>query len=48
MAAESPRTAARWCTDPVYRLFVRHRYRIFGKRSECLVPSSAERSRFLD
>ena len=38
----------RWCTDPAYRLFVRHRYRIFGKRSECLVPSSAERVRFLD
>jgi predicted DCC family thiol-disulfide oxidoreductase YuxK len=38
----------RWCTDPAYRLFVRHRYRIFGRRNECLVPSSAERSRFLD
>ena len=38
----------RWCTDPAYRLFVCHRYRIFGKRSECLVPSSAEHSRFLD
>jgi len=38
----------RWCTNPAYRLFVRHRYRIFGKRSECWVPSSDERSRFLD
>ena len=38
----------RWCTDPAYRLFVRHRYRIFGKRSECWVPSSDERSRFLE
>ena len=38
----------RWCTDTAYLLFVRYRYRIFGRRSECLVPSSAERSRFLD
>ncbi len=38
----------RWLTDPVYRLFVRHRYRIFGKRETCLVPSPEVRDRFLD
>ena len=38
----------RWFTDPGYQLFVRFRYRVFGKRNECRVPSSSERARFLD
>jgi predicted DCC family thiol-disulfide oxidoreductase YuxK len=38
----------RWITDPVYGLFVRNRYRIFGRRETCLVPSPQVRDRFLD
>ena len=38
----------RWFTDLGYQLFVRIRYRVFGKRSECRVPSPSERARFLD
>jgi predicted DCC family thiol-disulfide oxidoreductase YuxK len=34
-------------TDLGYRLFVRFRYRLFGKLDECRVPSDAERARFL-
>ena len=33
--------------DVGYRLFVRFRYRLFGKLDECRVPSDAERGRFL-
>jgi predicted DCC family thiol-disulfide oxidoreductase YuxK len=40
-----------WLPAPLadlgYRLFVRFRYRIFGKLDECRVPSDAERARFL-
>ncbi len=38
----------RWLTDPVYGLFIRNRYRIFGRRETCLVPSPEVRDRFLD
>ena len=41
------RRLPRWLTDPVYRLFVRVRYRIFGKLSECRVPGPGEGGRFL-
>lgn len=34
-------------TDFLYRVFVRRRYRLFGKLDECRVPSPEERSRFL-
>ena len=34
--------------DLGYQLFVRFRYRVFGKRNECRVPSPSERARFLD
>lgn len=34
--------------DRVYGLFVRVRYRIFGKRDACRVPTPEERARFLD
>ena len=33
--------------DLVYDFIARHRYRWFGKREECRVPTSAERERFL-
>jgi predicted DCC family thiol-disulfide oxidoreductase YuxK len=37
----------RWCTDLVYRLFVRFRYRLFGKLDVCPVPPPEQRDRFL-
>lgn len=33
--------------DAVYRLVARNRYRLFGRRSTCRMPTAAERSRFL-
>ena len=33
--------------DPVYDLIARNRYRIFGRTDRCMVPSAAERERFL-
>jgi len=34
--------------DLVYRLIARHRYRWFGRRNDCLVPTAATRHRFID
>lgn len=34
--------------DLVYDWIARHRYRWFGKRAQCLVPTQALRARFLD
>ncbi len=34
--------------DWIYDLVARHRYRWFGKRDHCMVPTPALRSRFLD
>ncbi|CAM4229660.1 MAG: thiol-disulfide oxidoreductase DCC family protein [Paenibacillus macerans] len=33
--------------DWAYRLFARNRYRWFGKRSECMLPTPEQRQRFL-
>lgn len=33
--------------DPVYRWIARNRYRLFGKRTTCWVPSATYRSRIL-
>lgn len=33
--------------DPAYRLLARHRYRLFGRRAACSVPSPEEAARFL-
>jgi predicted DCC family thiol-disulfide oxidoreductase YuxK len=33
--------------DPLYYLFAKIRYRIFGKRKECRVPTNQERARFI-
>ncbi|HEX6279753.1 MAG TPA: DCC1-like thiol-disulfide oxidoreductase family protein [Pyrinomonadaceae bacterium] len=33
--------------DLFYRLFARFRYRMFGKKDECMVPSPEVRSRFV-
>ena len=34
--------------DRLYDLVARHRYRIFGRRDQCLLPPREYRSRFLD
>lgn len=34
--------------DPIYRLIARYRYRWFGKRETCMVPTKELRARFLD
>ncbi|MBV1879098.1 MAG: DUF393 domain-containing protein [Pseudomonadales bacterium] len=34
--------------DFFYKLFARNRYRLFGKRTSCMVPSRETRGRFVD
>ncbi len=34
--------------DYFYRLFARNRYRLFGRREHCMVPTAEVRERFLD
>ena len=34
--------------DAIYRFVAKRRYRIFGKRDTCRVPTAEERKRFLD
>ncbi len=33
--------------DPIYRLIARHRYRLFGKRADCWLPTEEHRARML-
>ena len=33
--------------NPVYRIIARNRYRWFGKKDACRIPTAAERARFL-
>ena len=33
--------------DPLYDLFAKYRYKIFGKKDVCRVPTEEERSRFI-
>ena len=33
--------------DAMYRFVARHRYRVFGKRDECMVPTPELRKRFI-
>ena len=34
--------------DPLYRALARHRYRLFGRHADCLLPSAEARDRFLE
>lgn len=34
--------------DSIYGLIARNRYRLFGKRDECMIPTPDVRARFLD
>ena len=38
----------RWITDPLYRVVVALRYRVFGRLDVCPLPTPAEGDRFLD
>lgn len=46
-AAAALRLVPRALRDPVYRLVARHRYRIFGRRETCWVPSPSDRHRVI-
>ena len=37
----------RFLTEPAYAVFVRHRYRLFGKLDACALPDPGERVRFV-
>lgn len=41
------RFVPRWLRNPVYRLIARNRYRWFGKKDACRIPSKEEQLRFL-
>lgn len=41
------RVIPRFVRDPIYRLIARNRYRWFGKKSSCRLPTPEERERFL-
>lgn len=41
------KAAPRFVRDPAYDLIARNRYAIFGRSDVCMVPSPADRSRFL-
>jgi predicted DCC family thiol-disulfide oxidoreductase YuxK len=34
--------------DAVYRLVARHRHRLSGSRTQCVIPSAQDRARFLE
>ena len=46
-AASALRIFPRFARDAVYRLVARNRYRVFGRRDTCRVPSNEEKSLFL-
>lgn len=41
------RVVPRWLRDPVYRWIARHRYRLFGQRSACWIPTPEQAQRIL-
>lgn len=41
------RLVPRWLRDPVYRWIARHRYRLFGKREACWLPTAEQARRIL-
>jgi predicted DCC family thiol-disulfide oxidoreductase YuxK len=46
-AAAALRIVPRRLRDPLYRWVARNRYRLFGRRETCWVPSAADRERLL-
>jgi predicted DCC family thiol-disulfide oxidoreductase YuxK len=47
LAAQASRLIPRLARDLVYRFIAQHRYRVFGKQTECWLPTPALRRRFL-
>lgn len=45
--ARALRLVPRGLRDPLYRRLARNRYRWFGKKNACYLPSTAQRNRFL-
>jgi predicted DCC family thiol-disulfide oxidoreductase YuxK len=41
------RLIPRWIRNPAYRVLARNRYRWFGKKDSCRIPTPEERARFL-
>jgi len=41
------RIVPRKLRDPIYRWVARHRYRLFGKRSACWIPTAEHAARIL-
>jgi len=41
------RVVPRWLRDPVYRFVARHRYRLFGRRQSCWLPTPDQAARIL-
>ncbi|WP_404476452.1 thiol-disulfide oxidoreductase DCC family protein [Novosphingobium sp. BL-52-GroH] len=41
------RIVPRWLRYPVYRCVARHRYRLFGQRSACWIPTPGQAGRIL-
>ncbi|MBN1927073.1 MAG: DUF393 domain-containing protein [Prolixibacteraceae bacterium] len=37
----------KWIRDPVYRLIARNRYRIFGNKKHCYIPTEKEKELFV-
>jgi predicted DCC family thiol-disulfide oxidoreductase YuxK len=42
------RFVPRWIRNPAYRVLARNRYRWFGKRDTCRLPTAEEKARFLE
>lgn len=42
------RAVPRALRDPAYRFIARHRYRLFGKRDVCMMPTPETAARFVD
>jgi predicted DCC family thiol-disulfide oxidoreductase YuxK len=46
--ARAGRLAPQIGRDAIYRIVARYRYRVFGRAQACLLPTPAQRARFLD
>lgn len=46
--AAAGRIVPRSLREAAYRLVARHRYRVFGRKEACRIPTPEERERFLD